>query len=369
MGDRRSIWQLALILFGLLAGCKKELSPTHDLPQASEMDPARTPALGPKQATVSLSQILVTHVGANNRSVQTKRSWHQAKVRAQYLTRLARSRKQTFADLAKRFSDDSASQQTGGDLGVVEQGHLHPAVERVAFRLGLGQVSDPVQSPDGFHVLFRHEAQEAQVSEIVITYTGAKKYTPRTERTRLEAKSLAQKIHSQLQTGADFADLALTFSDHPSWEKGGHLPIFRQGSQHPKLEEIIWPLPTPGLSSVIETPTGFHILARHKVKRIRVRVIEIQFRQAYAPIDDTRRQKAYNLAVDLYQQAIQAHADFASLGANQPATQPGIDIRRISPAQSNLPFEVEKAVFKLEIGQVSEPIETEVSYFLIKRTP
>jgi len=57
-----------------------------------------------------------------------------------------------FADLARRFSADASAPQ-GGDLGWLNPGETVPAFEAVMDALAAGQVSDPVQSPFGWHLI------------------------------------------------------------------------------------------------------------------------------------------------------------------------------------------------------------------------
>ena len=56
-----------------------------------------------------------------------------------------------FADLARRYSL-SADAKVGGDLGFFERGVMPPQFDEVAFRLGVGQVSEVVSTDYGFHV-------------------------------------------------------------------------------------------------------------------------------------------------------------------------------------------------------------------------
>jgi TPR repeat protein len=60
-----------------------------------------------------------------------------------------------FADLAKIFSDDAGSASNGGELGCFSRGVLVPEFEDVAFALGVGETSDLVRTPFGFHVIQR----------------------------------------------------------------------------------------------------------------------------------------------------------------------------------------------------------------------
>ena len=58
-----------------------------------------------------------------------------------------------FADLAKQNSDDKGSGANGGDLGSFGKGQMVPEFEKEAFVLPVGQVSQPVKSPFGYHLI------------------------------------------------------------------------------------------------------------------------------------------------------------------------------------------------------------------------
>jgi peptidyl-prolyl cis-trans isomerase SurA len=58
-----------------------------------------------------------------------------------------------FADLAREYSDDRASGARGGDLGWVEPGVMVPAFEQAMNSLSPGELSEPVQTEFGWHVV------------------------------------------------------------------------------------------------------------------------------------------------------------------------------------------------------------------------
>jgi parvulin-like peptidyl-prolyl isomerase len=69
---------------------------------------------------------------------------------------------ENFVDLAQELSADSATRETGGDLGWFPRGihYIPPEVEAVAFSLEPGQVSPVIESVIGYH-LIRVELKEA----------------------------------------------------------------------------------------------------------------------------------------------------------------------------------------------------------------
>lgn len=62
----------------------------------------------------------------------------------------------SFEDLAKKFSRCPSGKQ-GGDLGSFGKGQMVPAFETAAFGLAVGQISEPVQTQFGYHLIRRTE--------------------------------------------------------------------------------------------------------------------------------------------------------------------------------------------------------------------
>ncbi|MEO7066764.1 MAG: SurA N-terminal domain-containing protein [Rhodanobacter sp.] len=64
-----------------------------------------------------------------------------------------------FAKLAEQDSDDLGSKRQGGDLGWLEKGVTTPAFDSAMFSLTKGQISKPVLSTDGYHIIWLRDVR------------------------------------------------------------------------------------------------------------------------------------------------------------------------------------------------------------------
>lgn len=83
------------------------------------------------------------------------------------------------------------------------------------------------------------------------------------ERTSDDARALIDEIAANVATGeVTFPDAAMEYSDCPSGASGGDLGTFGKGAMVPPFEEAAFALAPGGVSDVVETQFGYHLILR-----------------------------------------------------------------------------------------------------------
>jgi peptidyl-prolyl cis-trans isomerase D len=138
---------------------------------------------------------------------------------------------QRFAELAKKYSQDTGSAQNGGDLGMNAKGGLaSPSLEDAIFKLKPGDVSDVVQSDFGFHIVklvaiqpaktIVFDAVKKDLAAEIVKRKGAKKFAEIAD----AFNNMVYEQSDSLKPAADLYKLKIAtsgwFSRQPSPEQG-----------------------------------------------------------------------------------------------------------------------------------------------------
>jgi peptidyl-prolyl cis-trans isomerase SurA len=172
----------------------------------------------------------------------------------------------SFAEIARLYSDDPAAPETGGDLGYFSAFDMVAPFEDAAYQTPVGQVSMPVLTRFGYHLVYVRERGPnpgaRKTAHILVRWgpTYAAKDST-------EAYKRIQEIYERLQKGESFEELAKNYSDDPfSAARGGELGWMRL---HPDMEVVKRRLGAGEVSMPFKTRFGWHILKVLEVKPIR----------------------------------------------------------------------------------------------------
>jgi parvulin-like peptidyl-prolyl isomerase len=103
-------------------------------------------------------------------------------------------------------------------------------------------------------------ADSVRASHILLMYQGSARSSA--SRSKADAETQIKALKTELDGGANFATLATQHSDCPSKSKGGDLGSFGPGQMVKAFEETAFALPVGGVSGIVETQFGYHIIQR-----------------------------------------------------------------------------------------------------------
>lgn len=180
-----------------------------------------------------------------------------------------------FGELAVSYSDDpSAKGNTRmpgnkGNLGYFSAFRMVYPFESAAFNTKIGDVSMPVRTQFGYHLIKVEDVRE-NVGEVTVAHILLldKKEEENSENPEQKIKD----IYSQIQNGSDFGTLAKRFSeDRSSGVNNGRLPKFGRGRLRSKVfEDIAFSLKEPNeISKPFKSEFGWHIVqlvSKHPMK-------------------------------------------------------------------------------------------------------
>ena len=104
-----------------------------------------------------------------------------------------------WAGLAKKYSADPGSKDKGGELNWIEKGQTVPEFEKTAFSQNKGQISDPVQTTFGFHIIQTEDKEDAHLKPLAEVKPGIEeaikqeKIKGQMAQASTDAESIAQK--------------------------------------------------------------------------------------------------------------------------------------------------------------------------------
>ena len=116
-------------------------------------------------------------------------------------------RGEDFARVATETSDDPGSKERGGELGSFGPGVMAKAFEDAAFKLKPGEVSAPVRTPFGWHLIKVEEAQEPEIVPLEKAKLDIARELLETDLAKKLATQKAEEALKRLRSGKSFAEV------------------------------------------------------------------------------------------------------------------------------------------------------------------
>ena len=230
--------------------------------QKSAQAPA-TEAQPPRKLWLAASHILIQYAGAPQAGPGVTRTKEEARMLAGELATRAVAG-EDFAELAREHSDGPSAPK-GGSLGDFPGSRMLPAFTEACAMLAVGEISEPVETHFGYHVIRRdREVQLVSARHILVMHTESPRVPAGVTRTKEEGLARAREALEKSRSGGDFAELAAEYSDGPTKVKGGDLGSFPKGKMGPAFDEAVFALEPGAVSDIVETQFGYHIIMRYE---------------------------------------------------------------------------------------------------------
>jgi parvulin-like peptidyl-prolyl isomerase len=232
-------------------------------------------------------------------------------------------------------------------------------------------------------IVIRH--REMTNTEVSLSFGGWQTTAPAPTRTRAEALLLAERIVAEAkQHPENFAELAEKYSEEPATARyGGSLGgiVARQFFLWPAVVDALAATPMGGVSDVVETEQGFHVLLRRQPppeeivsgSSIVIAHDDAPWTKPAArhPLPKRSRAEALRMASELYEKARQNPDNFAQLAREHSDHMDGDrggDFGSWSTREP-MPFPLERELLQhLRVGEIAPPLDTGFGYKILQRT-
>ncbi|NBY67623.1 MAG: molecular chaperone SurA, partial [Betaproteobacteria bacterium] len=226
-----------------------------DVEQSIQSQQAGKP-LASNQVDINLAMILIA-VPENSSEQEAA----DLKIKAQQIVQRAKLG-ESFVALAQAFSQALDKGANGGEMGLRPADRYPTLFIDSTQNLNKGDVSDPVRSGAGFHILKVLDKKQSEMSSALIVQTRARHILLRTgsELSEAAARNRLVTYKQRVQAGTDFADLARQFSQDGSAAAGGDLGWASPGQFVPEFEEVLASLRPGQISDPLISRFGAHLI-------------------------------------------------------------------------------------------------------------
>ena len=166
----------------------------------------------------------------------------------------------SFEQVSAEFSD-APNALEGGSMGWKNSSQIPTAFSELLQGLQVGEVSKPIRSPNGFHIL-KLTNRRGGSSPLVVDQTHARHILIKLTEvvSEKEGKQKMDSIKERLDNGTKFEDMARQYSEDGSANNGGDLGWVNPGDTVPQFEKAMNDLAPGEISAPVRSPFGWHII-------------------------------------------------------------------------------------------------------------
>ena len=149
----------------------------------------------------------------------------------------------------------------GGDLGWRKEAQLPGIFADAIPSLNIGDVSNPIQSASGFHIVKVHNKRGGATKLVTQSKVRHILISTNELRNAQQAETLIHDLYQRARNGEEFAALAKEFSDDPgSGSLGGDLGWVNPGDMVPEFDGTMSQTAIGGISAPFQSQFGWHVL-------------------------------------------------------------------------------------------------------------
>ncbi|MCH7760472.1 peptidyl-prolyl cis-trans isomerase, partial [candidate division TA06 bacterium] len=273
-----------------------------------------------------------------------------------------------FGELAEGFSEDPDSKDIGGDLGYLKKGQMEPSLEEAIASLKPGEISEPVRSSLGWHLLKVEKRRRGET----------------------KVRHLLLRVRASFETLANIEDMARAFRQEVNqmdFEKAAETyglqvretpPFARIGDLIPgigfssKISQFAFDGNPGEINGPIEVREGFYVIKLiERIPEVLPPIEEVKTLVSALLSEERRRGKTREKAEEVLQE-VRGGKSLREAYKSRDTKNKSLMLIEETPFvtlfenEQNLPIEIFGASYALDVGVVSGVVETDRGFYLVE---
>ena len=275
-----------------------------------------------------------------------------------------------FAELAKDYSEDETTAQTGGDLGYFSRGRMVKELDDVLFSMQINDISDLIRTNFGYHIVQLTEIQRAHYQPLSDAEVRERiEKIILTQKSQQRAEELAKTVYQEASSGDDLnapgKRYALEVKESGFFAKEEQIEGL---GRLPTLTESVFSLKVGEVSQPILTSRGHLVFQLVEKKDSYIPPVEEVKAQVIKDFEEKGGKELAKRRAEEVHEFLGESPDLLAV-----AEQQNIEPQSPRPFKRGEPVEglgrvpeVEKRAFAMEVGEVSEVVAIDKGFVVFQ---